>query len=91
MGSVVFPEAETKVCLTATAEARAGRRHKQLISKGVAANIATLLQDLRERDERDASRSVAPLLKGTDAQLLDTTDLTIEQAVDAVLSWAREG
>jgi 3-phosphoshikimate 1-carboxyvinyltransferase len=91
MGSVVFPEAETKVFLTATAEARAGRRHKQLISKGVAANIATLLQDLRERDERDASRSVAPLLKGTDAQLLDTTDLTIEQAVDAVLSWAREG
>jgi 3-phosphoshikimate 1-carboxyvinyltransferase len=91
MGSVVFPAAETKVFLTATAEARAERRHKQLISKGVAANIATLLQDLRERDERDASRSVAPLLKGTDAQLLDTTDLTIEQAVDAVLSWAREG
>jgi cytidylate kinase len=62
-----------------------------LIAKGVAANIRPLLQDLRERDERDSSRSVAPLQKGADAQLLDTTDLTIEQAVDTVLDWAREG
>lgn len=91
MGSVVFPRAQPKIFLTATVEARAERRYKQLISKGVAANIATLLQDLRERDERDASRSVAPLLKGADALLLDTTDMTIEQAVETVLGWAREG
>ncbi|MFY9328150.1 MAG: bifunctional 3-phosphoshikimate 1-carboxyvinyltransferase/cytidylate kinase [Georgfuchsia sp.] len=90
MGSVVFPQAEVKVFLTASAEARAERRYKQLIAKGVAANISALLQDLRERDERDASRSVAPLQKGTDAQLLDTTDLSIEQAVDGVLGWARD-
>jgi 3-phosphoshikimate 1-carboxyvinyltransferase len=89
MGSVVFPQAEVKVFLTASAETRAERRYKQLISKGVAANIATLLQDLRERDKRDASRDVAPLLKGADAQLLDTTELSIEQAVNAVLGWVR--
>ena len=90
MGSVVFPQAETKVFLTASAEARAERRYKQLISKGVTANIAALLQDLRERDERDTSRSVAPLMKGADAQLLDTTELSIEQAVEAVLGWNQQ-
>jgi 3-phosphoshikimate 1-carboxyvinyltransferase len=90
MGSVVFPQAALKVYLTASPEARAERRYKQLISKGVAANIATLLQDLRERDQRDASRSVAPLVKDADARLLDTTELTVEQAVDAVLGWARD-
>ena len=91
MASVVFPHAEVKIFLTASVEARAERRYKQLIAKGVAANIRTLLQDLRERDERDSSRSVAPLQKGAEAQLLDTTDLTIEQAVDTVLDWARKG
>ncbi|CAG4883423.1 Cytidylate kinase,3-phosphoshikimate 1-carboxyvinyltransferase [Georgfuchsia toluolica] len=90
MGSVVFPQAEVKIFLTASVEARAERRYKQLIAKGVAANIRPLLQDLRERDERDASRSVAPLRKGEDAHLLDTTELSIEQAVDAVLGWARD-
>jgi len=90
MGSVVFPHAELKVFLTASAEARAERRYKQLISKGLAANIAALLRDLRTRDERDSSRSVAPLAKGSDAQLLDTTELGIEQAVDTVLGWARQ-
>ena len=90
MGSVVFPQAEVKIFLSASVEARAERRYKQLIAKGVAANIRPLLQDLRERDERDASRTVAPLRKGEDAQLLDTTELTIEQAVDAVLGWARD-
>ena len=90
MASVVFPQAETKVFLTATAEVRAERRYKQLISKGVAANIAALLQDLRERDQRDASRSVAPLAKDADALLLDTTELSIEQAVNTVLALAGE-
>jgi 3-phosphoshikimate 1-carboxyvinyltransferase len=90
MGSVVFPEAECKVFLTATAEARAERRYKQLIGKGVAANMAALLQDLRERDARDAARSVAPLQKCEDAELLETTALSIDQAVEAVLGWARQ-
>jgi cytidylate kinase len=90
MGSVVFPHAALKVFLTASAEARAERRYKQLIEKGLPANIASLLRDLRERDARDAARSVAPLAQGADAVLLDTTDLTIQQAVDAVLQMARE-
>ncbi|MBV2235708.1 MAG: (d)CMP kinase [Sterolibacterium sp.] len=87
MGSVVFPDALLKVYLTATAEERANRRHKQLIEKGMSANISTLLQDLQERDARDAARSVAPLQKSADAELLDTTQLSIEQAVQAVLDW----
>lgn len=89
MGSVVFPEAECKVFLTASAEARAERRYKQLISKGLPANMAALLQDLRERDARDAARSVAPLQKCADAELLETTALSIDEAVAAVLGWAR--
>jgi 3-phosphoshikimate 1-carboxyvinyltransferase len=90
MGSVVFPQASLKVFLTATAEARAERRYKQLIGKGFSANLADLLADLRQRDERDSQRSVAPLRQEADARLLDTTQLTIEEAVNQVLSWYRE-
>lgn len=90
MGSVVFPHARLKVFLTASAEARAERRYKQLIEKGFSANLADLLSDLRQRDERDSRRSVAPLRQEADARLLDTTHLTIEQAVDQVLAWSRE-
>jgi cytidylate kinase len=86
MGSVVFPAAILKVFLTATAETRAQRRHKQLMEKGMSANIATLLQDIRERDARDSNRSIAPLQLGTGTHLLDTTSLDINQAVDRVLS-----
>jgi len=85
MGSVVFPEAVLKIFLTASAETRAQRRHKQLMEKGIGANIATLLQDIRDRDARDSNRSVAPLQLGTDTTLLDTTSLDITQAVDSVL------
>ena len=85
MGSVVFPDAVTKVFLTASAEARAERRYKQLKEKGFSANLENLLDELRERDARDAARSVAPLQQGADASLLDTTHLSIDQAVDAVL------
>jgi 3-phosphoshikimate 1-carboxyvinyltransferase/cytidylate kinase len=85
MGSVVFPDATLKIFLTATAETRAQRRYKQLMEKGIDANIATLLQDIRERDARDSSRSVAPLQQGAGASLLDTTSLDIGQAVDGVL------
>lgn len=87
MGSVVFPDAALKVFLTATAEARAERRYKQLMEKGLPANLDSLLADLRERDERDSRRSVAPLQQGPDALLLETTSLTIEAAVAQVLSW----
>ena len=90
MGSVVFPRAALKVFLTASAEARAERRYKQLIEKGFSANLPDLLLDLRQRDARDSQRSVAPLRQEADARLLDTTDLTIEQAVNQVLVWSRE-
>jgi 3-phosphoshikimate 1-carboxyvinyltransferase len=86
MGSVVFPDAVLKVFLTASAEARAERRYKQLIEKGMSANIAALLQDIKARDERDTQRSAAPLQQAPDADLLDTTDLTIDQAVQKVLA-----
>jgi cytidylate kinase len=89
MGSVVFPDATLKIFLTASAEERAQRRYKQLIEKGFGASLAALLQDLKERDARDAARSAAPLQQTADAVLLDTTGLTIQQAVEQVLRWFR--
>ncbi len=85
MGSVVFPGAVAKLFLTASTEARAERRYKQLISKGMTANIHALLQDLQERDARDAQRSVAPLKQSDDADCVDTTRLDIDAAVKAVM------
>ncbi len=85
MASVVFPDAALKIFLTASAEARAERRYKQLKEKGMSANIAALLHEIQARDERDSQRSVAPLQQATDAILLDTTALSIEQAVNKVL------
>ncbi|WP_293760244.1 (d)CMP kinase [uncultured Aquitalea sp.] len=90
MGSVVFPAAALKVFLTASAEERAERRYKQLIGKGESANLPQIKQDIIERDERDAARSVAPLRHEPDALLLDTTRLSIDQAVDAVMGWFDE-
>ncbi|MDN3576906.1 (d)CMP kinase [Chitinimonas viridis] len=87
MGSAVFPEATLKVFLTASAEERASRRYKQLIAKGESVNILQILQDIEQRDARDRARSVAPLQQLPDAHLLDTTQLSIEQAVKAVLDW----
>ncbi len=89
MGSVIFPDAQLKVFLTASPEARAQRRHKQLMEKGLPANIRTLLQDLRERDARDAARAHAPLQRCADAVPLDTTEMTIEEAAGSVLDLAR--
>ena len=89
MGSVIFPDAKTKVFLTASVEIRAERRYKQLIAKGIEATITPILQDLRERDERDSQRSVAPLRQTADAELLETTTLTIDEAVAKVLGWAK--
>lgn len=88
MASVVFPGAEVKVFLTASAEARAERRYKQLIEKGMPANMQALLQDLQERDARDSQRSVAPLQQSAGAERVDTTPLGIDEAVAAVLAIA---
>jgi len=90
MGTVVFPDATLKVFLTASAEARAERRHKQLKEKGIDATMRTLLQELRERDERDSGRRTAPLKKAADARELDSTELGIEEVVGQVLEWHRQ-
>lgn len=90
MGSVVFPDARTKVFLTASAAVRADRRYKQLIGKGNRANLTQILADIEARDARDMQRSAAPLRQCEDATLLDTSELTIDQAVEAVLELARK-
>lgn len=86
MGTVVFPDATLKIFLTASAEERAQRRYKQLIDKGMGATMATLLQDIRERDERDSSRAAAPLRQSADAVPLDTTKMSVEEVVEQVLA-----
>ncbi|KQR62577.1 bifunctional 3-phosphoshikimate 1-carboxyvinyltransferase/cytidylate kinase [Acidovorax sp. Leaf160] len=90
MGTVIFPNAPLKVYLTASAACRAERRHKQLISKGISANIADLRADLEARDARDSSRSVAPLKPAQDALVLDNSLLTIDEAVEQVIAWWQE-
>lgn len=87
MGSIVFPDADLKIFLTATAEVRAERRYKQLKEKGMYVSLEDILQEIRSRDARDASRSVAPLQLLPGAELLDTSNLTIDEAVDRVLHW----
>lgn len=87
MGTVIFPQAPLKVFLTASAERRAERRYKQLISKGISTTLPSLRADLEARDARDSSRTVAPLRPAEDAQLLDNSDLTVEESVDLVLRW----
>src|SRR5262249_28921035 len=90
MGTVVFPDAPLKVFLTASAEERARRRYKQLIEKGISGTIDGLLLDIRERDAREASRPVAPLKPAPDAVVLDTTGMSIEDAVGFVVRRYRE-
>ncbi len=87
MATVIFPDAQLQVFLTASAEQRAQRRHKQLISKGFSITIHALRADLEERDARDTSRSVAPLKAAEAAHLLDNSNLTIEESVIQVLHW----
>ncbi len=87
MGTVVFPDAALKVFLTADAATRAERRHKQLISKGISANIDSLRLDLEARDERDRNRSVAPLKPAEEAVLFDNSGTNIEESVQQVLQW----
>ena len=87
MASVIFPDAVLKVFLTATTQARAERRYKQLIAKGISAKLEILLNDLQERDARDSSRGVAPLVVAEGAKVLETSELSIDQAVKTVLDW----
>ncbi len=87
MGTVVFPDARLKIFLTASAQQRAERRYKQLISKGIPANITDLAADLEARDERDRNRPVSPAKPAQDAFLLDNSDLSIEDSVQQVLAW----
>ena len=86
MGTVVFPDACLKIFLTASPEERARRRYKQLIEKGISGSIESLLLDIRERDARDTSRAVAPLAPAADAVVLDTTGMSIEDAVGFVVA-----
>jgi cytidylate kinase len=89
MGTVIFPDATVKVFVTASPEERAERRHKQLIEKGNSVSIQSLLRDIRERDARDAGRAAAPLAAAADATILDTTRMTIDAAISAVLELYR--
>jgi cytidylate kinase len=92
MATVVFPDAELKIFLTASPEVRAQRRYKQLIEKGIAANLAALSRDLAERDARDANRAVAPLVPAPDSQVLDSSRLSVEAVADRILeSWKKTG
>src|SRR5689334_5881961 len=90
MGTVIFPGARLKVFLTASPDERAQRRHKQLIEKGSAASLAALSREIAERDLRDSTRQVAPLKPAPDAQILDSTGLSIDAVVERVLSLGRE-
>mgnify|MGYP003452303639 FL=1 len=86
MGTVVFPQAPLKIFLTAGAEERARRRFLQLKAKGEDVNLASLLEEIRVRDARDTQRSVAPLIPADDAIVLDSTELSIEQVLERILS-----
>ena len=88
MGTVVFSKAPVKIFLTASAEARAGRRFNQLKEKGFDVKIGRLLDDIRQRDERDRNREVAPLIPAEGALIIDSTDLSIQEVVNKVLSFA---
>ncbi len=90
MGTHVFPEAGLKVFLTASAEERARRRHKQLNDKGIDVSLAALSRDIEDRDRRDSERSVAPLRPAGDARILDSSGQSIEAVTNTVLDWARE-
>ena len=84
MGTVVFPEAQLKFFLDASAEERAQRRYKQLKEKGINARIRALLKDIQSRDERDRNRPVAPLKAAEGAIVIDTTALSVEQVIDCI-------
>ena len=89
MGTVVFPYSPLKIYLTASAEERARRRHKQLKDKGIDVSLAALSREVADRDHRDSTRAIAPLLPATDAVMLDSTSLSVDAVVERVLKeWA---
>ena len=90
MATVVFPDAELKIFLTAKPEVRAERRYKQLRDKGIHANLRALSRDLAERDARDANRAVAPLVPAPDSQVLDSSALSIDEVVERIVGWCGE-
>ena len=90
MGTVVFPDATLKLFLTASPQVRAERRYKQLIDKGIPANLRSLSRDLAERDARDRNRAVAPLVPAPDSQVLDSSALSIDAAAELIVRWYRE-
>ena len=90
MGTQVFPSAAVKIFLTASAEERARRRHKQLKDKGLDVSLAALSRDIEDRDRRDSERSVAPLRPAEDARILDSSGQSIEAVTQTVLDWVAE-
>ncbi|RYY02271.1 MAG: (d)CMP kinase [Gammaproteobacteria bacterium] len=89
MGTTVFPEAQVKIFLTASAEARAERRYKQLSQKGVDVDIAEIVRDIKARDDRDSQREASPLKPADDALVLDSTLMTIDEVLKAILDTVR--
>jgi cytidylate kinase len=90
MGTVIFPDAQLKIFLTASAEARAERRHKQLKEKGENVNLSRLFQEIIKRDDRDRSRAVSPLMAAPDAHLIDSTELSIDEVLQKILKLLEE-
>ena len=82
IGTVVLPDAQVKVFLTASAEERARRRHKEMLEKGNEADLSAILEEIKERDERDANREIAPLVPAKDAVIVDTTGMTMQEVID---------
>jgi cytidylate kinase len=90
MGERIFPDAEVKVFLIATPEERAKRRHKQLKDKGIDVSLPALSRDIEDRDRRDSERSIAPLRPASDARVLDSSTMSIDEVTRTVLDWVRE-
>jgi len=90
MGTVIFPDARLKIFLTASAEARAKRRHKQLKEKGESVNLSRLFREIKKRDDRDRSRAVSPLMAAPDAHLIDSTELSIDEVLQKILKLLEE-
>ena len=91
MGTVVFPQAATKIFLDASAEVRANRRYKQLKNKGLSVNLRDLLEQIQERDARDRGRAVAPLKPAADALIIDSTQMTIEEVLETIMTEVSKG
>lgn len=91
MGTVIFPQAATKIFLDASAEVRANRRYKQLKNKGLSVNLRDLVEQIQERDARDRGRAVAPLKPAADALIIDSTQMTIEEVLQMIMAEVSKG